>query len=78
VARDRSSEPRRVQVDCSSDAEVAAVLTRAEARALSRSTPLSPSEFKAHRKLAERHVDPLKVVLNGAADAARRIRHGGG
>ncbi|MBA3747846.1 MAG: hypothetical protein H0W96_10210 [Solirubrobacterales bacterium] len=53
------------------------MLTRAEARALSRSTPLSPSEFKAHRRLAEQHIDPLRVVLNGAAGATRRFRPGG-
>ena len=43
-------------------------LTRAEARALSRSTPLTPSEFRAKRDVAEQLVDPLPMLL----DTARR------
>jgi hypothetical protein len=43
-------------------------LTRAEARALSRSTPLTMTEFKAHRLLAEQRIAPLHVVLNGPGD----------
>ncbi len=38
-------------------------MTRAEARALSRSAPLTPSEFKARRRVAEQRVDPLPVLL---------------
>ena len=41
-------------------------LTRAEARALSRSAPLTPTEFKAMRRAAEQRVDPLPVLLEGA------------
>lgn len=43
-------------------------LTRAEARALSRSAPLTPAEFRARRRLAERRVVPLRGVLDGVID----------
>ena len=39
-------------------------LTRAEARALSRSAPLTPAEFRARRDVAERLVDPLPMLLD--------------
>jgi hypothetical protein len=47
-------------------------LTRAQARALSRSAPLTPSEFKAMRRVAEQRVDPLPVLLDGADMTAHR------
>lgn len=40
-------------------------LTRAQARALSRSAPLTPGEFKARRELAERRAVSLRSVLEG-------------
>lgn len=39
-------------------------LTRAEARALSRSAPLTRAEFHARRRLAERSLDPLPMLLD--------------
>ena len=47
------------------------VLTRAEARALSRSAPLTPSEFKAKRRVAEQRIDPLPTLLQGGDRTAR-------
>ena len=35
------------------------LLTRAEAQALARSTPLTPEQFKARRRLAEQGISPL-------------------
>jgi hypothetical protein len=35
-------------------------LTRAEARALRRSAPLTPEQFKSLRRLAEQGVNPLR------------------
>lgn len=46
---------------------VANGLTRAEARALSRSAPLTTAEFRAHRLLANQRIAPLRVVLDGPA-----------
>ncbi|MEY2514333.1 MAG: hypothetical protein QOJ89_1691 [bacterium] len=43
------------------------VLTRAEVRALSRSAPLTKAEFKAHRRLADQRVEPLRTVLERRA-----------
>jgi hypothetical protein len=40
------------------------VLTRAEVRALSRSAPLTKAEFKAHRRLADQRVEPLRTVID--------------
>jgi predicted nuclease with RNAse H fold len=37
-------------------------LTRAEERALRRSTPLTPVQFKALRQLAEQGVSPLRHI----------------
>ena len=37
-------------------------LTRAEAHALRRSTPLTPGQFKAGRRLAEQGISPLRHV----------------
>ena len=37
-------------------------LTRAEERALRRSTPLTPLQFKALRQLAEQGVSPLRHI----------------
>jgi hypothetical protein len=42
------------------------VLTRAEARALSRSAPLTPEEFRERRRIAEQGYAPLRAVLGGA------------
>lgn len=39
-------------------------LTRAEARALSRSAPLTPADFKARSDAAARLVDPLPMLLD--------------
>ena len=39
-----------------------AALTRAEAHALRRSAPLTPEQFKALRKLAERGVNPFRRI----------------
>jgi hypothetical protein len=39
-----------------------AALTRAEAHALRRSTPLTPAQFKAQRRLAEQGISPLRHV----------------
>jgi len=38
-------------------------LTRAQARALSRCAPLTPDEFKAHRRVADKGLLPLPAVL---------------
>ena len=46
-------------------------LTRAEARALSRCAPLTPAEFKAHGRVAEQSVDPLRTVLTRFPSASR-------
>jgi hypothetical protein len=35
-------------------------LTRAEAHALRRSTPLTPAQFRARRRLAEQGINPLR------------------
>ena len=43
-------------------------LTPAEARALARSTPLTPAQFKAIGRVAEHRLDSLRVVLNGGAE----------
>ncbi len=51
-------------------------LTRAEVRALSRSTPLTPAEFRARRHLAEQRVVPLRAVLDGAPGASGLERRG--
>jgi hypothetical protein len=40
--------------------DVWAALTRAEAHALRRSTPLTPAQFKARRRLAEQGITPLR------------------
>jgi hypothetical protein len=42
-----------------------AVLTRAEAHALRRSTPLTPAQFKERRRLAEQGVSPLRHASAG-------------
>ena len=42
------------------------VLTRAQARALSRSAPLTPAEFKTHRLRIEQGAVSLRTVLDGA------------
>ena len=39
-------------------------LTRAEARALSRSAPLTPAEFNEKRRVAAQLVDPLPMLLD--------------
>ena len=39
-------------------------LTRAEARALSRSAPLTPAEFKEKCRVAAQLVDPLPMLLD--------------
>jgi hypothetical protein len=46
------------------------VLTRAQVRALSRSAPLTKAEFKAHRLLADRRVEPLRTVIDRRAPDA--------
>jgi hypothetical protein len=40
--------------------EAWAALTRAEAHAMRRSTPLTPEQFKSRRRLAEQGVNPLR------------------
>jgi hypothetical protein len=42
-------------------------LTRAEARALSRSAPLTMAELNAHRLLVDQRIAPLRAVLDGPA-----------
>ena len=44
-------------------------LTPAEARALSRSAPLTPGQFKAIGRAAEQRVDALRSVLNAEAES---------
>ena len=46
-------------------------LTPAEMHALSRSEPLTPSQFKAQREVAERRSVPLHVLLEGSDGATR-------
>ena len=53
------------------DAGVAG-LTPAEMHALSRSAPLTPEQFKAQRKVAERRSVPLHVLLEAAEAGAPR------
>jgi hypothetical protein len=48
-------------------------LTPAEVHALSRSAPLTPTQFKQQREVAERRNVPLHVLLE-RADAAVRHR----
>ena len=43
-------------------------LTRAQARALSRCAPLTPDEFKAHRRVADKGLLPLPAVLPEPVD----------
>jgi hypothetical protein len=47
-------------------------LTPAEAHALSRSAPLTPSQFRQQREVAERRNVPLHVLLERADAAAPR------
>jgi hypothetical protein len=52
-------------------------LTPAQARALSRSAPLTPAQFKQHRRLIEqRSVAPLPVVLDDASGRYLTRRRG--
>lgn len=46
-------------------------LTPAEARALSRSTPLTPAEFVARGRLAEQRFVSLRGVLDDRTDVPR-------
>ncbi|MBA3748907.1 MAG: hypothetical protein H0W96_15655 [Solirubrobacterales bacterium] len=46
-------------------------LTPAQAHALSRSAPLTPAQFKAHREVAERRNVPLHGVAAARRSAAR-------
>ena len=48
--------------------------TPAQAHALSRSAPLTPAQFKAHRQVAERRNVSLGVMLNGMSAGPRRSR----
>jgi hypothetical protein len=41
----------------------AGVLTPAQARAQVRSTPLTPAQFKVHRRAAEQRTVPLRALL---------------
>ena len=51
-------------------------LTPAEVHALSRSSPLTPAQFKAQREVAERRNVPLHVLLDGVARrSASRSSH---
>ena len=66
MARERptaSDQPqsRRPRADLSTTRQT---LTRAEARALSRSAPLTPAEFKEKRRVAAQLVDPLPMLLD--------------
>lgn len=66
MARERSITPSarswaQVTADHSSP-ERALGLTRAEAHALQRSTPLTPAQFKELRHLAEQGVNPLRRI----------------
>ena len=45
-----------------SESDAWGLLTRAELRALRRSTPLTPEQFKARGRLEERRVIPLRPV----------------
>ena len=47
-------------------------LTRAEAHALSRCAPLTPTEFKERRRAADQGLLSLRGVLAGDKDARRR------
>jgi hypothetical protein len=49
-------------------------LTPAEARALSRSAPLTPAEFVARGRLAERRFLSLRGVLGTAGDPRSRAQ----
>ena len=65
VARKRptASDPpqsRRPRTDVGT---TRAALTRAEARALLRSAPLTPAEFREKRRMAAQLVDPLPMLL---------------
>ena len=64
VTEHRTSTPRSMaaaDLERSPDDRVGgAPLTRAEARALRRSEPLSPAQFKELRHLAEQGVSPLR------------------
>ena len=65
VARERptaSDQPQR-RVPRGDQSTAHDTLTRAEARALSRSAPLTPAEFKAKRTVAATLVDPLPMLL---------------
>jgi hypothetical protein len=62
-ASDGSSGDGRIRIDA---------LTPAEAHALSRSAPLTPAQFKEHRRRAERRSLPLHVLLDGVARGSAR------
>ena len=45
-------------------------MSRAQARALARSAPLTPAEFKARRRAAEEGVVSLRALLEDGSDMA--------
>jgi len=47
-------------------------LTRAQARALSRCTPLTPAEFRQRSRMVEQGLSPLSDVLDDGADPDQR------
>ena len=53
---DEAGQPRTRQ------GRAVAKLTRAEARALERSAPLTPAQFKELRRMAEQGVSPLRHI----------------
>ncbi|MDX6679535.1 MAG: hypothetical protein QOE31_3587 [Solirubrobacteraceae bacterium] len=64
VARKRPTASEEQDVLATRRRTAGKVLTRAEVRALSRSAPLTKDEFKAHGRLAEQHIEPLRTVLD--------------
>jgi predicted nuclease with RNAse H fold len=64
VARERPTAsnvvpPADANLECTREGDPAG-LTRAEARALRRSAPLTPAQFKAMRRRAEQGLNPLR------------------
>ena len=67
----RSDDAATGGTDDSGAQAAADILTRAEARALSRCAPLTPAEFKARARVAEQSGDPLRTVVAGSATTPR-------
>ena len=75
MARERATRSDDASGDATRDSDTRGgreILTRAEARALSRCAPLTPAEFKAHARVAEQSADPLRAVLTGLESASPR------